>query len=97
MFRKPRRVRLITPETIRLSRPDPQPARPKPSYGGLLIDSAEGLRWSHASTSLPTAEVQPIQEPAKVEGARMAASVAVSSQVEIPLAPLPEPNIEPTE
>jgi len=88
----------MTAENLRLSRPDPLPTPHARLRGGLVIESAEGTRWAYSDIPLPTTEAgaEPI-EPQKVEGARMAASVAVNSQVEIPLAPLPEPNTEPAE
>lgn len=98
MFRKPRRPRLMTPENLLLSRPDPLPAPHAQLRGGLIIESAEGTRWAYSDIPLPMPEAGSESiEPQKVGGARMAASVAVSNQVEIPLAPLPEPNIEPAE
>jgi hypothetical protein len=88
----------MTAENLRLSQPESHPAPPKPGYGGLLIRSAEGTRWAYAATPLPIPEGgQMIEEPQKVEGARMMAASIVSHEVELPLAPLPEPAPEPTE
>ena len=95
--RRSRRARLITAETLRLSRPDPQPVPHARLHGGVVIESAEGTRWAYSGIPLLQVEggAEPI-EPHKVEGARMAAAMALSNQVELPLVPLPEPNIEPT-
>jgi hypothetical protein len=94
--RKPRRVRLMTAENLRLSRPEPQPERRARGYGGILIESAEGTRFAYASTPISGVEGGSIV-PQKVEGARMAAAMILGAEVELPLTPLPEPGIEPRE
>lgn len=94
MFRRHRR--LITPETARLSRPEPRQAKPKRPYG-LVIESAGGIRFAYAATPLPQVEAdQLIEDPRRVEGARMMAATIVKAEAELPVMPFPDAHTEET-
>lgn len=45
--------RLLTPETKRISRTEEAKPRNPRRYGGLVIKSADGIRFAHTDTPLP--------------------------------------------
>lgn len=96
MFRKLRRYpRLMTPEVIRLSRPEPRPA-PRRPLEGWAIDSGEDVRFAYAATPLPESiSGRQLEDPKKVEGARLCAGAILRAEVELPTTPFPEADAEP--